>query len=167
MARRNDIDWERIQRLYVAGQLTIRQVADECGVSDSQIRVRAKKEGWQRGRREQPQVLLRNVERETAVPVVGEGVSEAVDGFVYVFYIDAGADRFYKIGIAKHPIQRKAQHQTSLPFALMIACCYFTPNAVGEERYLHAMFTEKRVRGEWFRLDAEDLDVIAMRSRLV
>lgn len=48
MARRSDIDWERIQRLYVAGQLTIKQVADECGVSDSQIRAKAKKEGWSR-----------------------------------------------------------------------------------------------------------------------
>lgn len=48
MARRNDIDWERVQRLYVAGQLTIRQIAEECGVSDSQVRARAKKEGWQR-----------------------------------------------------------------------------------------------------------------------
>ena len=48
MARRNDIDWERVQWLYVAGQLTIRQIADECGVSDSQVRARAKKEGWSR-----------------------------------------------------------------------------------------------------------------------
>lgn len=48
MARRSDIDWERVQRLYVAGQLTIRQIADECGVSDSQVRARAKKEGWSR-----------------------------------------------------------------------------------------------------------------------
>ena len=48
MARRSDIDWERVQRLYVAGQLTIKQIADECGVSDSQVRARAKKEGWSR-----------------------------------------------------------------------------------------------------------------------
>lgn len=48
MARRSDIDWERIQRLYVAGQLTIKQIADECGVSDSQVRAKAKKEGWAR-----------------------------------------------------------------------------------------------------------------------
>lgn len=48
MARRSDIDWERVERLYVAGQLTIRQIADECGVSDSQVRARAKKAGWAR-----------------------------------------------------------------------------------------------------------------------
>ena len=48
MGRRNDIDWERIERLYVAGQLSIQQIADECGVSNSQIRARAKKNGWMR-----------------------------------------------------------------------------------------------------------------------
>lgn len=48
MARRSDIDWELIQRLYIAGQLTIRQISEQCGVSDSQIRARAKRDGWQR-----------------------------------------------------------------------------------------------------------------------
>ena len=48
MGRRSDIDWEQVERLYIAGQLTIRQISDECGVSDSQIRSKAKKEGWQR-----------------------------------------------------------------------------------------------------------------------
>lgn len=48
MARRSDIDWERVERLYVAGQLTIRQISEECGVHTSSIVSKAKKEGWQR-----------------------------------------------------------------------------------------------------------------------
>lgn len=48
MGRRNDIDWERIEKLYIANQLSIQQIADECGVSNSQIRARAKAHGWQR-----------------------------------------------------------------------------------------------------------------------
>lgn len=48
MARRSDIDWERVERLYVAGQLTIRQIADECGVHTSSIVSKAKRDGWQR-----------------------------------------------------------------------------------------------------------------------
>ena len=48
MARRNDIDWEKIERLYVAGQLTVRQIAEECGVSASSITLKSKKEGWVR-----------------------------------------------------------------------------------------------------------------------
>jgi len=48
MARRSDIDWERVERLYVAGQLTIRQIADECGVHISSVVAKAKERGWQR-----------------------------------------------------------------------------------------------------------------------
>lgn len=48
MARRNDIDWEAIERDYRAGQLTLVYVAKKHAVSDSQIRARAKKEQWTR-----------------------------------------------------------------------------------------------------------------------
>lgn len=48
MARRGDIDWEKIERLYVAQQLTIKEISLECGVSDSQIRAKAKERGWTR-----------------------------------------------------------------------------------------------------------------------
>ena len=48
MARRSDIDWELIQRLYIAGQLTIKQISEQCEVSDSQIRARAKRDAWKR-----------------------------------------------------------------------------------------------------------------------
>ena len=48
MGRRNDIDWERIERDYTAGRLSIRQIAEEHGVSDSQVRARAKKYEWRR-----------------------------------------------------------------------------------------------------------------------
>lgn len=46
MARRNDIDWEAVEKLYVAGQNTLQQIADECGVATSSIKLRAKKHGW-------------------------------------------------------------------------------------------------------------------------
>lgn len=48
MGRRSDIDWEKVERLYVAGHLTIKEIAAECAVSDSQVRARARKEGWLR-----------------------------------------------------------------------------------------------------------------------
>ena len=48
MGRRSDIDWERIERLYVAGQMTIRQIAEECNVTHQSITKKAKAEGWQR-----------------------------------------------------------------------------------------------------------------------
>lgn len=48
MARRNDIDWEKVERLYIAGQLTIRQIAEECGIAPYSITQKAKKLGWVR-----------------------------------------------------------------------------------------------------------------------
>jgi hypothetical protein len=48
MGRRNDIDWEKIQSLYVAGQLTVRQIADECNVTPQSITKKVKTQGWQR-----------------------------------------------------------------------------------------------------------------------
>lgn len=48
MGRRNDIDWEKIQRLYIAGQMTIREIAAECGVGASSVTLKAKQQGWQR-----------------------------------------------------------------------------------------------------------------------
>ena len=48
MARRNDIDWEAVERDYRAGQLTVAQMADKHGVSTSQIKVKAKDKEWQR-----------------------------------------------------------------------------------------------------------------------
>jgi len=48
MGRRNDIDWDRIQNLYCAGQLTVRQVAEVCGVTHQSITKRVKLHGWKR-----------------------------------------------------------------------------------------------------------------------
>ncbi len=67
MGRRADIDWERVERLYRAGQLTIQQVADECGVSNSQVRERAKKHGWSRDLSEA--IAARTKEKISAIDV--------------------------------------------------------------------------------------------------
>lgn len=48
MGRRSDIDWEKIEREYIAGQLTIRQIAEENGVAHQSITKKAKREGWLR-----------------------------------------------------------------------------------------------------------------------
>ena len=48
MARRNDIDWEAIERDYRANQLTVTDVARKHGVSHSQVRAKAKAEKWPR-----------------------------------------------------------------------------------------------------------------------
>ena len=48
-------DWEAIERAYRAGSLSIRAIAEKCGVSEGAIRKRANKHGWQRDLTEQVQ----------------------------------------------------------------------------------------------------------------
>ena len=53
-------DWEAIERAYRAGSLSIRNIADQHGVSDTAIRKRATKHGWQRDLTEQVQKAARD-----------------------------------------------------------------------------------------------------------
>lgn len=46
--RNNSIDWPRIEIEYLAGEDSIREIADRHEISDAAIRKRAKKEGWTR-----------------------------------------------------------------------------------------------------------------------
>jgi hypothetical protein len=72
MGRRSNIDWEQVERLYIAGQLTIRQIAVESGVSDSQVRAKAKKHGWQRD-------LSAEIEARTKAKIAAIDVSALIE----------------------------------------------------------------------------------------
>lgn len=48
MGRRNDIDWESIEKDVRAGQLSWEAIAKAHGVSCSQVRAKAKENGWER-----------------------------------------------------------------------------------------------------------------------
>lgn len=45
---RSAVDWEAVEREYRAGIKTLRQIADEQGVSNPAIVKRAKRDGWER-----------------------------------------------------------------------------------------------------------------------
>ena len=150
-------DWERIELDYRAGVKTLRQIAEEHGITHGAINKRAKRDGWARERvaRQQEPVRLARDELDRA-------------GFVYVIYLeDTASERFYKIGMAASFTARYDAHQCASPFPICVACAYFVGNMRTEERLLHAEFADKRVRGEWFRLTDSDLDQIARRARLV
>ena len=46
--RKSTIDWSRIEIEYLAGEDSIREIADRHEISDTAIRKRAKAEGWKR-----------------------------------------------------------------------------------------------------------------------
>lgn len=72
VARRNDIDWEAIERDYRSGQLTLVDVAKKHGVSDSQIRAKAKKNEW-------PRDLSVAIEQRTKEKISAIDISEIVE----------------------------------------------------------------------------------------
>lgn len=87
-------------------------------------------------------------------------------GYVYCMRIDVAGDKLYKVGMGRNPDVRVQAHQTSLPFDAVICIAYYAPSMRQEESALHQAFQDKRVRGEWFRLNDEDLDYMASRARL-
>lgn len=60
MSTKKNIDWELIEREYRAGIKTLRQMADEHGVSHVTIAQRAKRYGWQRDLQEKIQQAAKN-----------------------------------------------------------------------------------------------------------
>jgi hypothetical protein len=152
-------DWIQIEVDYRAGIKTLRQIADEHSISHVAINKRAKRDGWTRD-------IAAKIQAKQGVPLAPKDEMSTA-GFVYVIFIDSGVRRFYKIGMAKRFDARFDQHQCASPFDICVAICYFTGNMRLEEKYLHAQFSEKRVRGEWFELTGEDLVVITQRALLV
>lgn len=157
MSDKKDIDWNAVELEYRAGIKSLKAIGNEFGVSDAGILKRAKRDGWERdlSARRHQKVVLEVDELDRA-------------GFVYVIYLDDSAnERFYKIGMAATFGARFQSHQCSSPFDICVACAYYVGNMRQEERELHAHFANKRVRGEWFRLSNDDLELISKRSLLV
>lgn len=61
---------------------------------------------------------------------------------------------FYKIGYSKDPVYRESTLQAEQPLIVLIEAWH---GDIADEAYLHAQFASKRIRGEWFALDDEDV----------
>jgi hypothetical protein len=77
--------------------------------------------------------------------------------FVYVVKYD---EKYFKIGVAKDPIERLATIATCLPLPPSLLTSMYSEDAYLIERKLHKQFSSKRLNGEWFLLNQEDLDYI-------
>ena len=75
MGRRNDIDWEAVERDYRLGQFTLRQIADKHKVNHGSISRKAEKENW-------VQDLSREVKEKTQAALLSnatQSTTEAVE----------------------------------------------------------------------------------------
>jgi hypothetical protein len=92
--------------------------------------------------------------------VIKDETNNLKETFVYLMY-DSSTD-YYKIGYSKDAIYREKTLQAEKPtIDLIVKKEYFSKDKAREvERLLHQKFYDKRGRGEWFKLDANDLDYI-------
>lgn len=155
---RKQVDWERIELDFRAGVMSLREMANNNGITHGAINKRAKRDGWERDLKESIKAVVLKEEDD---PMEKQG-------FLYIVYLDDSAgERFYKIGMAWAFTPRFQAHQCASPFDVCVACAYYVGNMRAEERHLHSIFSEKRVRGEWFKLSKDDLSMIARRSLLI
>jgi len=84
--------------------------------------------------------------------------------FVY-FMIDT-SNGFQKIGISNKPYWREKTLQSEKPTIELIACKKFISRKIASsiEKALHETYSEKRIRGEWFKL--EDKDIAEIKATL-
>lgn len=93
--------------------------------------------------------------KKCAIIVSVKRRTEKMYGYVYVVEFDG----HYKIGSSINP-QRRAQEVTRFYKEPNLVISERVPNFREIELVVHKMFETKRERGEWFRLDADDLVVI-------
>jgi len=76
----------------------------------------------------------------------------AIDDYLYIIENNG----IYKIGCSSDWKKRFNNYKTHLGFVNLV---YLTkqPDCFNLENYLHSIFKDKRLTGEWFELDQEDL----------
>ena len=77
-------------------------------------------------------------------------------GYVYLLHSEHG----YKIGKSKRPNERQVEIGTKLPFEVERIGLIETDDMKKLELSLHQRYADKRLNGEWFNLDQEDVDYI-------
>lgn len=90
-------------------------------------------------------------------PDTGFTLHRYVPGYVYLIQSPTGA---YKIGRTKNPADRLKTFSVKLPFEVEFVCVIESHNMIELESDLHARYADKRVNGEWFNLDAADVEAI-------
>lgn len=74
-------------------------------------------------------------------------------GFIYLLRSENG---YYKIGMTKDVNHRLKEFQ-SWPILVELIHSFETSACWWVEKFLHDRFSSQRFRGEWFKLDAEDV----------
>ncbi len=80
----------------------------------------------------------------------------------YVYLMIDTANGYYKIGISNHPEYREGTLQSEKPTIELVCARQYPSRTIASaiESALHIAFGEKRLRGEWFELNENDVNDI-------
>ena len=81
-----------------------------------------------------------------------------VPGYVYVFQSEATG--LYKIGLSINPSKRLKEVSRKQKASIVSVATFYVQNMESVEFELHSIFDLKRVSGEWFELNADDVTKI-------
>jgi len=99
-------------------------------------------------------------ERLSPIEIIGEPTPPPRGGVVYVLKSKYG----YKVGRTNNIPARMRAFGVLLPFIYTIELCAWFDDAVVAERRYHDLFRDKRLQGEWFELEEQDIQRIRMRE---
>lgn len=111
--------------------------------------------GWHR-------VFINDINNK--IPITGSKRSELLSNLKndqissHVYVIHAVGTDYFKIGLSKTPVKRLVTLQPLLPFELNIV--HECQGSFAMESKIHDIFSKKRIRGEWFKLNDQDLLVL-------
>ena len=80
----------------------------------------------------------------------------------YVYLMVDTTNNFHKIGISNNPKYREHTLQSDKPTIELLYAKEYPSRTIAEafEAALHRVYANKRIRGEWFNLDASDIEEI-------
>lgn len=94
-----------------------------------------------------------------AIQKAAKEKSRATKKSGYVYLLES-ATGHYKIGRTIDPDNRIRTFGVKLPFEVEYACIIGTSDMYGLEMRLHNLYAQKRVNGEWFDLEIDDVAYI-------
>lgn len=78
-----------------------------------------------------------------------------------VYIVKIESERKYKIGYTKRKLEKRLKElQTGCPDVIEPVWYFKSKYVTKLESYLHRQFKDKKIEGEWFLLENEDIDNI-------
>lgn len=94
------------------------------------------------------------------VPEYVEKLEININEFCNVYLMHDTLNNFYKIGISNSPEYREKTLQSEKPTIVLLCSKQFPKRKIAEilEKTLHDTYANKRIRGEWFNLEKDDIN---------